>query len=321
MLQAAVWASDVFPTVRAQDVIPFCEEASPHQGEGALLTIKTIIMPLPFLKGDVLCATKSADGVGAAGALLGVQVAEAAQAVGELIPGCEALPRQRLLAGGAHEALPVPGLLPVRDAPGGDGLFTLNTLQGVLFLIAGHTEVLVVLRDEALGTDGLLAAVAGEAGLVPAAVFVLHLAGTWHDGLLAFLALGGVLMGIAVRAEQLVLLGSEGLVHQGALAPRAVETGLMPVSVLVGQVLAVTADGLPTLLASAGIEGLKACHTVGALLPQDVLLAKEGFFAMVTVKALGHGDSWLFSNSVMYFMGGKHKVENLEGNCSQPVSQ
>lgn len=296
MLQAAAWASDVFPTVRAQDVISFCEEASPHQGEGALLTIKTIIMPLPFLKGDVLCATKSTDGVGAAGALLGVQVAEAAQAVGELIPGCEALPRQRLLAGGAHEALPVPGLLPVRDAPGGDGLFTLNTLQGVLFLIAGHTEVLVVLRDEALGTDGLLAAVAGEAGLVPAAVFVLHLAGTWHDGLLAFLALGGVLMGVAVRAEQLVLLGSEGLVHKGALAPRAVETGLMPVSVLVGQVLAVTADGLPTLLASAGIEGLKACHAVGALLPQDVLLAKEGFFAMVTVKALGHGDSWPFSN-------------------------
>ena len=60
--------------------------------------------------------------------------------------------------------------------------------------------------------------------------------------------------------------------------------------------LAVTADGLPTLLASAGIEGLKACHAVGALLPQDVLLAKEGFFAMVTVKALGHGDSWPFSN-------------------------
>lgn len=60
---------------------------------------------------------------------------------------------------------------------------------------------------------------------------------TWHDGLLAFLALGGVLVGVAVRAQQLVLLGSEGLVHQRALAPKALETGLMPVSVLVGQVL------------------------------------------------------------------------------------
>lgn len=171
-------------------------------------------MPLPFLKGDVLCATKSADGVGAAGTLLGVQVAEAAQAVGELLAGREALARQRLLARGAHEALPMPRLLPVCDAPGGDGLLALNALQGVLFLIARHAEVLVVLWDEALGADGLLAAAADETGLMPAAVFVLHLAGTWHDGLLAFLTLGGVLVGVAVRAQQLVLLGSEGLVHQ-----------------------------------------------------------------------------------------------------------
>ena len=66
--------------------------------------------------------TLTADGAGAARALLGVQVAEAAQAVGELVAGREALARQRLLAGGAHEALAVPGLLPVCDAPAGDGL-------------------------------------------------------------------------------------------------------------------------------------------------------------------------------------------------------
>lgn len=66
--------------------------------------------------------TLTADGVGAAGTLLGVQVTEAAQAVGELLAGREALAGQRLLARGAHEALPVPRLLPVRDTPGGDGL-------------------------------------------------------------------------------------------------------------------------------------------------------------------------------------------------------
>lgn len=66
--------------------------------------------------------TLTADGVGAAGALLGVQVTEAAQAVGELVPGREALPRQRLLAGRAHKAFPVPGLFPVRDASRGDRL-------------------------------------------------------------------------------------------------------------------------------------------------------------------------------------------------------
>lgn len=70
-----------------------------------------------------------------------------------------------------------------RTGPRGDEryLLTLNTLQGVLFLIAGHAEVLVVFRDEALGADGLLAAAADEAGLVPAAVLVLHLAGTCHE--------------------------------------------------------------------------------------------------------------------------------------------
>lgn len=147
-------------------------------------------MPLPFLKGDVLCAAKSADRVGAPCTLLGVQVAEAAQAIGKLVPGREALPGERLLASSAHEALPVPRLLPVSDPSGGDGLFALNTLQGILLLIAGHAEILIILGDEALGSNWLLATMADEAGLVPAAALILHLAGTWHDGLLAFLALG-----------------------------------------------------------------------------------------------------------------------------------
>lgn len=171
-------------------------------------------MPLPLLEGNVLCSTKSTDWVGTPSTFLGIQVAEAAQAVGKLISGCETLPRQWLLAGRAHEALLVPRLVPVSDSTGGDGLVALNTLQSILLLIAGHTEVLIVFRDEALGSDGLLALMAHEAGLVPAAALILHFAGTWHDGLLAFLALGRVLMGVAVCTEQLVLLGCEGLVYQ-----------------------------------------------------------------------------------------------------------
>lgn len=228
--------SDVLPTVGAEDVVPLCEEASPHQGQGALLTVEAVIVPLAFLKGDVLGATETTDGVGAPSTLLGVQVTEAGQAVGKLIPGCEALPGQLLLAGCAHEALLVPGLLPVSDTPCGDGLLALHTLQGVLLLIAGHTEVLVLLGYEALGSNGLLAALTGEAGLMPAAALVFHLSGTWHDGLLAFLALGRVLVGIAVGAQQLLLLGGEGLVHQRAPALGAVEAAFMPVPVLVGQV-------------------------------------------------------------------------------------
>lgn len=103
-------------------------------------------------------------------------------------------------------------------------------------------------------------------------------------------------MGVAVRAEQLVPFGGERLVHQRVLAPRAEETSLMPVSVLIGQILAVAADRLLAFLASAGIEDLKAGHAVGAVLSQDILLAKERFFTMVAVKALGHFDTRLFNN-------------------------
>lgn len=288
--------SDVLPTVGAEDVISLREEASSHQGQGALLTVKAVIVPLTFLKGDVLCATETTDGVGAPSTLLGIQVAEAGQAVGKLIPGCEALPRQLLLAGSTHEALLVPGLLPVSDTSCGDGLFALHALQGILLLIAGHTEVLVLLGYEALGSNGLLAALAGEAGLMPAAAFVFHLAGTWHDGLLAFLALGRVLVGVAVGAQQLLLLGGEGLVHQRASTSGAMEAAFVPVPVLVGQVLAVAANGHATLFTRVGVELFEAGHTVRVLLLQDVLLAVQGLVAVVAVKAFSHVDTQLYSN-------------------------
>lgn len=59
--QASAFAlpSDVLPTVGAEDVISLREEASSHQGQGALLTVKAVIVPLTFLKGDVLCATET----------------------------------------------------------------------------------------------------------------------------------------------------------------------------------------------------------------------------------------------------------------------
>ena len=42
---------------------------------------------------------------------------------------------------------------------------------------------------------------------------------------------------MAIRAVQLVLLGGEGLVHQGVLAVHTLETLLMPVLLLVRQIL------------------------------------------------------------------------------------
>lgn len=60
---------------------------------------------------------------------------------------------------------------------------------------------------------------------------------TWHYSFLALVALGGILVRVALSAQELLILGGEGLVHQGAFALEALETVLMPVAVLVGQIL------------------------------------------------------------------------------------
>lgn len=60
---------------------------------------------------------------------------------------------------------------------------------------------------------------------------------TRHDGLFAVMALGGVLVGVALSTQQLLVLGGEWFVHQRALALEAVETGLVPMAVLIRQVL------------------------------------------------------------------------------------
>lgn len=56
---AAMLPSDVLSAVWTEDVVSLSEEASPHQGQGALLTVKAVVVPLAFLKRDVLCATET----------------------------------------------------------------------------------------------------------------------------------------------------------------------------------------------------------------------------------------------------------------------
>lgn len=171
-------------------------------------------MPLALLERDVLAPSKTADGAGAGGTLLGIQVAEAVETVSEVISRGEALTGQLLLAAGAQEAVLMPRLVMVGHSSSGDRLLAVNTLHGELLLVAGNAVVIVVFRDEALGANRLLAALTGEARLMPAVPLMLHLPGARHDGLLAFVALGRVLIGVAFGAQQLLILGGEGFVHQ-----------------------------------------------------------------------------------------------------------
>ena len=72
---------------------------------------------------------------------------------------------------------------------------------------------------------------------IPITTLPLH---TWHDGLLAGGALGGVLVGVAFGTQELVFLHGEGLLHQRAAALGTLEALLMPVAVFVGEVLSVS---------------------------------------------------------------------------------
>lgn len=63
---------------------------------------------------------------GAGGTFLGIEVAEAVQAVSKVISGGEPLARQLLLAASAQEAVLVPWLLTVGHPTGSDGLIRNN---------------------------------------------------------------------------------------------------------------------------------------------------------------------------------------------------
>lgn len=58
-------------------------------------------------------------------------------------------------------------------------LLAVDALLSKLLLIARQAEVVALLLHKVAGADGLLAAVAGEAVLVPAVALVLHLFRAW----------------------------------------------------------------------------------------------------------------------------------------------
>ena len=76
---------------------------------------------------------------------------------------------------GAGEAFPVPGVVAVGHSSLGDHLAALDALRRELFLVALGAVDVVLLRDEALGADGVLAGAADEALLVTLTSLVLHL--------------------------------------------------------------------------------------------------------------------------------------------------
>ena len=75
----------------------------------------------------------------------------------------------------AGEAFPVPGVVAVGHSSLGDHLAALDALRRELLLVALGAVDVMLLGDEALGANGVLAGAADEALLVPLTGLVLHL--------------------------------------------------------------------------------------------------------------------------------------------------
>lgn len=124
------------------------------------------------------------------------------------------LTRQLRLTIGAHKTLLMPRLVPIGHTTFSQGLFTACAAWCELVLVALHTVVFVLVRDEGLRANRLLTAVTDEAALVPGRACILQLSGAWHDDLVTGDTFGGELITVAVVAEQSIILAGERFVRQ-----------------------------------------------------------------------------------------------------------
>lgn len=169
------WSALRTAAVRAEDVGAVGEEATAHQGHVTLVAHEAVAVPVALLERDELGAAQASDGLGAATALLGEEVAEALGAVRLVLAGGELVTGQHLAAVGAGEAVTVPGGSLVGDASLVDHPVALHAALSILLLVAGHTDHLLVTWDEALVADWLRAHLAAEALLMPLLPLVLVL--------------------------------------------------------------------------------------------------------------------------------------------------
>jgi len=195
--------------LRANDVFVILNEALANHRVLADVAEEALVVPGQRFKSNKLCASQStlaSDGFAAGGAPLREELAEAIRTVRLVIPGGEPLSGKGLLAVGAGEAFPVPGVVAVSHSSLRDHLAALDALRRKLLFVTLGTVDVVLLRDETLGADGILACAADEALLVPLASLVLHLLHTSLEDVSTSVTSGGKLGVIAGAAVDSVRL-------------------------------------------------------------------------------------------------------------------
>lgn len=76
---------------------------------------------------------------------------------------------------------------------------------------------------------------------------------TWHNSFLAVVALGGIIVGMTLSAQQQIILGCKCFLHQRAATLGTVETLVMPMTILVRQILWIN-----HLISLSGVKSISA---------------------------------------------------------------
>ena len=209
--------------LRADDVLPVRDKALAHHAALARAADKTVVVPVPALKGNEARSTNARDRFATGSTVkqiitknlaliseflpsFGEKFSEAVGAVWLVVPAGKPLSGQRLLAVGAGEALPVPGVVPVGHPTLGDHLATLDALCREFFLVAFGAVDVMLLGYKGLCADGVLAGAADEALFVPLPGLVFHLLHPRLENVAAAVATGGELGVIAGAAVDPVRL-------------------------------------------------------------------------------------------------------------------
>lgn len=227
-------------TLWAQDVSFVHKETFADHRRLAFVTYKTVAVPVTILKRDELRSSKTSDGFRTSATLLGEQLSVTLGTIWLIILGCELLFGQLLATLGAGETFPMPGLVLVGHTPFVNYPITFTTLLGKLILVARYANRLVFPRDETLVSDWLLADHAHKALLMPLFSLVFKLlhpiysldkaSSEWFT---TPIAASSEVFIVTIRAVDVVILWSEGLIHQRFLALAALEAEFMPMAVLV----------------------------------------------------------------------------------------
>jgi len=182
---------------------------------------------------------------------------------------------------GAGEALPVPRVAAVRHAALGDHLAAFDAFGGKLVFVAFCTVDVVLLRDERLRPDRILACTANKAFFMPLPCLVLHFLHAGSENVSTPVASRRKLSVVTRTAVNPVGLAAELFVDEARATFVAQETRLVPVLLLVRQVLGVDADDFSALVAVVGEYALVAFDAVRMILPQNVPVSCKTVVAVV----------------------------------------